>query len=164
MDSKVTIVPDDTGGTIHQSQNNPKYGYVKLMQIRNVIDEDSGFLRRQEISTLLHGEIDHLQLMSYKAGQELQGNIIIKESMEPFNKKFPDYDIKRAGKTGIVCTLDGSPIYRKTVYSTKPDAIDVRIDHDEDCKEKLREAYRAQQETPSAINPNNGNFDLEEGM
>jgi len=162
MDSKVTVVADDTGGVIHQSQNNPDYGYVKLIQTRNVIDEDSGFLRRQEISTLLHGRIDHLQLMNYTAGQELQGNIIIKESMEPFNTKVPEYDIKRAGKTGIVCTVNGKPIYRKTAYSLKHDAEDIKIDHDLDCKEKLRQAFKAQQEEKSAVNPSNSNFDLEE--
>ena len=161
MDSKVTVVASEAGTVIHVGKN-PDYGYVKLVQTRHIIDEESGFLRMQEVSTLLHGRVDHLQLMGYKADQELPGRIIIEESMEPFNKKNPEYDIKKAGKTGIVCTVDGKPIYRKSKYTLKADVGDTFIEHDEACKEKLREAFRAQQASSSAVNSSNSQFDLED--
>jgi hypothetical protein len=162
MYSKVTVVADESGAVIHQSKSNPDYGYVKLVQTRSIIDEESGFLRMQNLSTLLHGRIFDLQLIGYEENQELPGRIVISESMQPFNSKHPDYDLKIAGKTGIICTVGGKPIYRKTKYVLKEDTEDVFIEHDEECKTKLRAAYEAQKEQKtSGISPNH-NFDLEE--
>ena len=152
MNSKVTVVADPVTGAVINKSNNPDYGYVKLAQSKTVID-DNGFLRKTVLTALIQAPIGILQEMNYYAGQQLEGSIVIKESMTPFNKKDPSRDLKIAGKTGIVCTVNGEPIYRKTVYSQAANAVDVTIQHDN--VEELREAYqRAQFETQSAIKPN----------
>jgi hypothetical protein len=150
MNSKVKVIADANGVVINQSVNNPDYGYVRLEQTRTLID-DNGFLRRKAISTLIQGEIKVLQLSGFYAGQELPGNILIKESMEPFSKKDPARDQKIAGETGIICSVEGSPIYRKTVYSTAANATDITIQHDN--VEELRTAYAAQKVSATAIKP-----------
>jgi hypothetical protein len=164
MDSNVRVVTDDSGTIIHQSDNNPDWGYIRLEQDRTIIDDESGFLRRKTIRALLHGLVDDLQLTGFKAGQELPGRLVIQEAMEPFNKKNPEREIKKAGETGIVLTVEGKPIYRRTVYSNNPAAEDITIKHDN--KAELQAAYakqKAQQESSSessAVNSSNSDFDL----
>ena len=63
MNSPVRVVSDDSGTIIHQSKNNPDYGYIRLVQDRTIIDDTSGFLRRKLVSTLLHGTIEDLKLL-----------------------------------------------------------------------------------------------------
>ena len=152
MNSKVIIVGDPTtGAIINVSQNNPEYGYFKLQQVRTLINE-SGFLRRQTLSALIQGPIGILKEMNYQNGQSLDGTIIIKESLTPFNKKNPERDLKVAGKTGIICSFEGQPIYRKTLYNSSANATDITVQHDN--VEELRAAYNAQQNEISAIKPN----------
>jgi len=152
MQSKVVVVADaTTGAVIHVSANNPDYGYVKLQQVRTLVD-DNGFLRRNVMSALIQAPVGILQEMGYHAGQILDGKIIIKESLTPYNKKNPERDLKIAGKTGIVCTVEGQPIYRKTVYNTSSNAADLTIQHDN--VEELRAAYASQNAVSAAIKPN----------
>ena len=151
MNSKVTVVADaTTGAVIVKSANNPEYGYVKLAQARTTID-DNGFLRKTVLTALIQAPVAILQEMGYYANQMLDGKIIIKESLTPFNKKDPSRDLKVAGSSGIVCTVDGKAIYRKTVFSQASNAEDLTIQHDN--AEELRNAYVAEQSS-SAIKPN----------
>jgi hypothetical protein len=150
MNSKVTVVADATTNAVINKSNNPEYGYVKLAQPRTTID-DNGFLRRTVLTALIQAPIAILQEMGYYAGQILEGKIIIKESLTPFNKKDPSRDLKVAGKSGIPCTIEGNPIYRKTVYAQAGNAEDITIQHDN--TEELRNAYAAEQGS-SAIQPN----------
>jgi hypothetical protein len=138
MNSKVKVVADATTGTVINQSNNPDYGYVRLEQVRTLID-DNGFLRRKTLSTLIHGTIAELQASDFYAGQELPGSITIVESLEAFNKSNSERDLKIAGETGIICKFEGQPIYRKTKYSPSSNAVDVTIQHDN--VDELREAY-----------------------
>ena len=161
MNSPVRVVFDDSGTIIHQSKNNPEYGYIRLEQDRTIIDDTSGFLRRKLVSTLLHGTIEDLKLTNFKAGDILPGTIKIEERLEPFNLKDPAREIKRAGKTGIILTKDGKPIYRRTIYNPDPLVKDVPVVHDN--KEELQAAYAElkDKETKSVIEESTDNFDLE---
>ena len=161
MNSKVKVVANaTTGAVVNLSANNPEYGYIRLEQTKAIID-DNGFLKNKTISTLLQGEATDLQTLGFFAGQELAGKICIQESLEAFNSKNPERDLKVAGQTGIVCTKGGSPIYRKTVYdptSTKSEAYDMTgsktdelVQHDN--VEELRAAYDAQNAN-NAMQPN----------
>lgn len=149
MNSKVKVVADaTTGAVIVQSENNPSYGYVRLEQTRVMID-DNGFVKPRKISALLQGEVENLQGLGLFAGQELPGNILTFESLEPFNKKNPERDLKIAGETGIVCTKEGQPIYRKTRYSANPNETDgAPIKHDN--VDELRAAYAAKSSAMTA--------------
>ena len=151
MNSKVKVVADATSGAvIAQSQNNLDYGYVRLEQPRTVID-DNGFMRTRRISTLVHGTVTELQAANFYNGQELPGKIIVTESLTPFNKKDPNRDLKIAGDTGIVCTIQDQPIYRKTVYTLASNSEDVLIKHDN--VDQLRAAYANVSETKT-MQPN----------
>jgi len=140
MNSKVKVVAADAAGSvITKSENNPEYGYVRLEQTRLVINENTNFMEPKTLSVLIHGTIDNLKKSGFYAGQELPGVITVKESTEPFNKTNPERDLKVAGSTGIVCTVNGQPIYRKTVYSQTSSAEDVLVKHDN--TDQLRAAY-----------------------
>ena len=74
-------------------------------------------------------------------------DILIKESLIPFNAKNPERDLKIAGDTGIVCRLEGLPIYRKTYYSTKANVDDIFVQHDN--KEEIKSAFNGSMKSNS---------------
>jgi hypothetical protein len=151
MNSKVTVLGDSVTGSVVNQSSNPSYGYITLSQNRNLINAN-GFLERKRVTFLLKGEIEQLQELNYSVGQELPGAIWVEESTTPFRK--PELDLKVAGDTGIVCTLDGNPIYRRTRYSMNPETADITIQHDN--IEELRAAYKTKQSGIKA----NDNFDI----
>jgi hypothetical protein len=150
MNSKVFVMADETGSVINVSENNSDYGYVRVQQTRTMID-DNGFIRRKSISALMPGLFEDLKEMNLYANQALDGKIVIEESLSPFNKKNPERDLKIAGETGIVCTLGGLPIYRRTKFTFNESAVDVTVDHDN--VDELRSAYAAQDKV-KAMQPN----------
>ncbi len=148
---KVKVVANaTTGAIINVSENNPDYAYIRLEQKRPFID-DNGFLKPRTVSTLLQGSVVDLTDMEFFAGQELDGNIQVRESLDPFNKKYPENDLKKAGETGIVCTINGAPIYRKTVYDMTGSKKDELVQHDNIAE--LRAAYEASK-AQNAMTPN----------
>lgn len=161
MESKVKVVADPTTKAVVNVSNNDQYGYIRLEQVRTVIDEKTQFLKRKVFSTLIHGELEALRAAGYYSGQELPGSILIEESFLPFNSKNPERDLKIAGSTGIVCigkdetddTL--KPIYRRNVYSPSSKKEDITIDHVN--KEEIKAAFGAQSAV-KAMTPNT-NFD-----
>lgn len=152
MDSKVIVLADEATGTIiNVSENNPEYGYVKLQQVRNVID-DNGFLRRKPVNALLPGTVVDLKMLNLFSGQALTGKIVIEEGLEPFNSKTPERDLKIAGSTGIVCTWQGLPIYRRTKFTFDASLEDSYQKHDN--VDELRAAYAVSTGKSQAIKPN----------
>ena len=110
--------------------------------------------------------MDDLTLTGFESNQELPGRIVVQEALEPFNKKDPQREIKRAGKTGVILMLEGKAIYRRTIYTNKQATEDVIVKHDN--KKELQEAYAKQkateessQKSASAVNSNNSEFDLD---
>ena len=151
MNLKVKVVANTTtGAVINVSENNPDYGYIRLEQTKAIVD-DNGFFKPRTISTLLQGNVNELSSMGFYNGQELPGKIQIKESLEAFSSRNPERDIKKAGDTGIVCTQNGSPIYRKTVYDMTGSKADKYEAHDN--VDELRAAYESQKSN-EAIKPN----------
>ena len=138
MNSKVIVTADATTGTVVNVSENPEFGWIRVEQVKTMVD-DNGFLKRKVISAIVPGPLADLQESGFFAGQLLDGKIVIQESLEPFNKKTPERDLKIAGETGIVCTLGGLPIYRKTIWSLDASASDESIKHDN--IEELRAAY-----------------------
>jgi hypothetical protein len=126
---KVKITADAAGNVIIQSSNNAEYGYVKVIQ-EKVIFDDNGFMTKKPVSALINGTLDDLQSMNWVKDQELEGKVVIREQLVPFSKKKPETDFKIAGKTGIVCTVKGAPIYRKTLYTTNSTMEDILCLHD----------------------------------
>lgn len=130
MKSKVKVTADEAGNVIIKTKN-PDYGYIRVEQTKMVLD-GTGFARKKTLAALVPGEIEDLKMFGWTAGQEIEGNIVVKESLQPFNKKDPDRDFKVAGESGIVCTLDDQPIYRKHVYTFNSSVEDTLIEHNND--------------------------------
>jgi hypothetical protein len=144
MNTKVVVLSDDTtGAVVNISANNPEWGYVRVKQTRILADEKSGFLRAKTVTAIMPGLVEDLQAADLYAGQQMTGKIVIEEALTPFNKKNPERDLKIAGKTGIVCRLDGEPIYRRTRFSFNTEAEDTYKQHDN--VEELRTAYAEEQ-------------------
>jgi hypothetical protein len=138
MNSKVIVTADATTNSVVNVSENPEWGYLRVEQIRTMVD-DNGFLKRKSVSAIVPGLLSDLQASGFFAGQQLDGKIVVEESLEPFNKKTPERDLKVAGETGIVCTYGGLPIYRRTKFSLDGTMQDTLIKHDN--VEELRAAY-----------------------
>lgn len=150
MESKVKITGDELGNVIHQSVNNPEYGYVRVEQVRSMYD-DNGFLRRRVVSALIQGSMEDLKQEGYYLGQELPGKIVIIESLNPTNKKDHTKNIKTAGNTGVVCKVSGKPIYRKTIYTIISNLTDELVKHDN--VDEIKAANNVTNIKLSAIHP-----------
>jgi len=101
MQSKVNILADDMGNVVRQSSSNPEFGHVRLQQTR-VTFGNGGWVKKSNISTLLHGKLEDLEELGLDTMDSIPGKIVIKESLQPFSKTDPDRDYKKAGETGII--------------------------------------------------------------
>ena len=129
MTNKVTIVPDDAGNVIRQSQNSPEYGFVRVVQ-ETVQFGLTGWVNAKTRSALILGKLEELKSIGIADMKTLPGKIVVKESTEPFNSSDPDRDLKIAGETGIICcTADGEPIYRRSFYDPTGQQEDEFVAH-----------------------------------
>lgn len=143
---KVVVTADKNGNVIGVSENNPEYGYVRVEQTGSFIN-DEGWLRISRRSALIKGLVKDLVETGFTEGQEMDGKIVVAESLTPFNSDNPERDLKIAGETGVVCRIDDQPIYRQTFYTTNPDAQDHFIMHTN--REEIREVQAAQKAVSS---------------
>lgn len=159
MNSKVIVLADEAGNVINLSGNNPDFAFIRVAQKKVVFDENS-FRKTITLTALIHGNTEELKEDGYFAGQELKGNIVVEESLEPFNKKNPAKSIKKAGDTNVVCTFGGFPIHRRTKYTEKSNVEDILIPHDN--KAEVKAAYdllNSTVKTNKTLQPN-GEFEL----
>jgi len=138
MNSKVRVTANEAGSVIKVSEKNPEYGSVKIEQTK-IMFKKNGWVQKKRLTALLHGSVEELKSMNFFNGQELPGNIVITEQLEPFNSEDPDKDFKVAGDTGIVCCVDGEPIYRTTSYDQDPLSTDYLVQHTNG--EDIKDAY-----------------------
>lgn len=143
MTTKVRVTADASGNVIVRSNKNAEFGHIRVEQTRMVFD-DNGFARKKVVSALIPGRVEDLSFFGWVANQEVEGKIIIRESLEPFNKKDPKRDYKIAGDSGIVCTHDDYPIYRRHFYVTNESAQDETISHTN--AEEIQAAYKEAKE------------------
>lgn len=140
MENPVIVVADPTGAVIGISDNNPEYGYIRVQQVSRKISK-GGWFNWTKKSALLKGKIEDLREAKFEEGDILPGKIVIKESLEPFYADDPDKHLKKAGDSGVVCTLDDQPIYRESIYTTNMDDEDELIEHNnsDDIKRVMQE-------------------------
>ncbi|MBP01292.1 MAG: hypothetical protein CMM25_00570 [Rhodospirillaceae bacterium] len=150
MDAKTKVAADKAGNVIVRSSNNPEYGHIRVEQTRMVID-DSGFARRKKLSALIPGLVEDLKGFAWSADEQVEGKIIVKESLNPFNSSDPERDYKIAGNSGIVCCQDGQPIYRKNFFTLSSSAEDVSVEHTNG--DEIKAAYAELKEN-AALKPN----------
>jgi len=127
-EQQIQIIADDNGNKIRVSANNPEFAHVRLVQEKIWI-APTGWVRKRNMSTLLHGKLEDLKDLGIGKMKYLPGQIVIKEQCEPFDKGNPDRDIKYAGDTGVVCCRDGEIIYRRTLYDASCTDTDVLVAH-----------------------------------
>jgi hypothetical protein len=129
--SKVKIVADEFGNVVLVSKNNPEYASIRVEQ--TAFSFAKGWMRKKSRTAFIPGLTEELtemaSQMKFVDGYELPGQIIIKESLEPFNKENPDIDIKYAGDTGVSCKFEDQIIYRKTYYTESKHEEDELIEH-----------------------------------
>jgi hypothetical protein len=128
MNAKVVVTTDAAGNVITQSKRNQEYGFIRVSQMRADFD-NRGFASIKEVTALIHGTVESLKKFGWHANQEIDGKIVIREQLKPFNTKEPERDLKFAGDTGVICTHEGQPIYRKHFYTLNGAASDVLVEH-----------------------------------
>jgi len=128
MTSKVTVKADEHGNVIVVSQNNPEYGSIRVEQSSHQINS-KGWLKLTKRSAFIKGLVTDLVAADFKAGQQITGKIVVKESFTPFNPTNPERDLKIAGDTGIICRVDDQPIYRQSFFTSDNNATDELITH-----------------------------------
>lgn len=136
--SKVLIVASQEGVVVRQNENKKDWGFIRVQQ--TAVTLEGGFRRESKRSALITGLMVDLLKDGYKAGQELKGQIIVKESTTPFNAENPDGDLKLAGESSVPCTIGGMPIYRKSEFTSNMDAHDTLIAHDNGAEIKAVQA------------------------
>jgi hypothetical protein len=139
--SKVKVECNKQGDLISQSPRVSKWGWIRVTQTRYLIEEDSNILKPIFCSALVQGYIRDLRQLDWHNGMELPGKIVFRDSMTPYRSVKPEKDYKIAGRTGIICTVDGKPIYRKYFYTEDDYLEDVFIPCDETCREKIKSVY-----------------------
>lgn len=152
MKNQVVVTGDAAGNVIVTSKNNPEYGFIRVEQSRMLVD-DRGWARKKTVSALIPGKVDDLQGFDWSAGEVVQGKVVVIESLTPFNEQDPSRDLKIAGDTGVICTVEGNPIYRKTVYSQDANTVDTFVKHD-----NVDEIRAAQQVMTETLNETQGQF------
>jgi hypothetical protein len=148
--SKIKVVADSATGNAVSSKDGSEWGYVRLEQVRTVINKN-GFTDKKVVSMLLKGKVEELSANGYYVGQELPGTLIVEESLMPFDTASPERDLKVAGDTGIICKKGDNPIYRKTFYTPIDNAQDIQLIQHTNTEE-LREAWAAQTAKPLSAN------------
>ena len=162
MQSKVNIVADDMGNVIRQSEKSPEFGHVRLQQDR-VTFGNNGWVKKSNVSTLLHGKLEDLKTLGIEKLSSLPGKIVIKEQLTPFTENNADRDLKYAGDTVIICCVDGEPIYRKTFFVSDSTAEDVLVAHNNSAA--IKDANGISQKTIKQVNtikPEEYGFDASE--
>ena len=139
--NKKCIVKAYEGSVVVVSKNNPEYGSIRIEQTKMVTS--NGFLTPKKRSAFLNGLVSDLKATGWGDGQAIDGHIVIKESLAPFNEDNPDGDLKIAGDTGIVCTSEGQAIYRRSYFSDAAEE-DTLVAHDNGDAIKAKQAELAE--------------------
>lgn len=154
--NKVTVSANKDGVVVVVSKNTD-YAYIRLTQKKMIIDDVTGFAKTHNVSALMPGLAKDLIGLGWSEGDEVDGKIRIVEQLEPFNKKSPDNDYKVAGETGIVCSQNGNPIYKKHLFTFNESLEDKFEDHTNG--EEIKEAFAALKNKKSEM-PQSEDFSL----
>ena len=110
-----------TGNVITISEKNPEFGTIRLDAEQNVFSD--GFFNVQKRTAFVRGRLVDLESLNLKDGQVLAGQIVRKESFEPF---YEGQTPKINPTTNEVVLTDGRPTYLEFEYTedmSKPSEI-----------------------------------------
>lgn len=111
----------ETGNVITISEKNPEFGTIRLDAEQNVFSD--GFFNIQKRTAFVRGRLVDLESLNLKDGQVLAGQIVRKESFEPF---YEGQTPKINPTTNEVVLTDGSTTYLEFEYTedmSKPSEI-----------------------------------------
>lgn len=145
--SKITIQTGRGGQIIFANEKGNTS--IRLNQSKAEVTQQ-GFVKLSNRVFYVKGSKEELQALGWNKDTQLTGNLVVQESLEPFNKSNPDYDFKVVPGTGVICTVDGEPIYRRTIWDPTGNVTDTFIAHDN--KEEIMAAL-AQRDSNTAIIP-----------
>ena len=140
--SPVKVVPVDEASSVITPTRNPEYGYVKLQQL--VPEYRNQWFRMAKRTAILVGKMTDLIEADFQPDQELEGKIVVHETLVPPDPENDFRHLKKAGTTGVICRVDDQPIYRTTYFTTDLTAEDVFIDHTN--SEEIKEAIQREKE------------------
>jgi hypothetical protein len=138
--NQVTVTASNLGHVITPSENNPEFGYVRVEETK--VSYEGKFRNEKTRSATIWGKVADLKKDGFFAGQKINGQIVIKESLDPTNPNNLEQDLKKAGDTGVVCSQDGQGIYRTSVFTADLDAKDTLIAHDNADQIKAAQATK----------------------
>jgi hypothetical protein len=142
----VSVLADEMGNVINVSPNNPEYGWIRVQQAVNQIN-DQGWLKKANRYAFIKGLVKDLQDCQYQGGSQIRGRIIVVESFNPFNPTNPEKNLKVAGNSGVVCRVNDQPIYRETFFTPNVEALDQLIMHNN--SDEIKEVQAAQRSMAS---------------
>ena len=89
MNPFVNVSSNEDNSIITLSKNNPEYGYIRATQQRLLINK-KGWVSIRPLSALVQADVETLKMLNWSPNQQLRGQIVIKESFEPFTPDNPD--------------------------------------------------------------------------
>lgn len=117
------IAHPETSLVITPSVNNPEYGTFRVDSEHKSLE--NGFVNIQKRSAFIRGRVSDLTQLGLVAGMKLPGNIIKKESFDPFYESQP---AKINPQTKEVILTNGKETYLEYQYTELKDAKDVWVD------------------------------------
>jgi hypothetical protein len=140
--SKVKVVPFLNGQLTNASKSNPEKVFFRVESVETTIN--NGQINSTKRTATVQGTKAQVAEMGIYAGMELAGKIVVTESLTPF---YEGQEPKLAGATGVVCTLDGAPIYRNSTFESDMSKVDTLIAHNNNAEIKsAQEALKAKSE------------------
>lgn len=131
---KVTTCTNQSTEIIGKSTNNPDYGYIRVESSEGISFGNGGWLNANRRTALIKGKLSDLtafvQKNNVKVGYELQGKIVVNESLTPFYATQQPKVIPSSGEILYKETSNGKePIYRQTEFTVDMTKMDTLIQH-----------------------------------
>lgn len=144
MESSVKVKAGKTGAVVNISANNPEYGWIELTQVRTSFQPGSNFMQRKTAHCIINGRVSELQAMGLNEGDKLPGRIQTIEKLEPFSDQYPEKDLKKSGKDGVILRHEGEAIYSRNFYDPSGESVDSKLAHTNTEEVKAKQAELAQ--------------------
>ena len=116
------VAHPQTGLVITPSTNNPEYGTFRVDSKH--VSLENGFVNIQKRSAFVRGRVTDLESLSLTPNKALPGQILRKESFEPF---YEGQEAKINPTTQEVVLTNGVPTYLEFVYTVDMKATDTWV-------------------------------------
>jgi hypothetical protein len=131
---KVVTCTNQSSEIIGKSTNSPDYGYIRVESSEGISFGNGGWLNANRKTALIKGKLSDLIAFVKKnnvtEGYELQGKIVVNESLTPFYANQQPKLIPSTGEILYKETSNGKePIYRQTEFTVDMSKMDTLIQH-----------------------------------